>query len=43
MRAWELATDGGTIGDALVPFAVCIGLGIVFFLIGVLKFKRRFA
>lgn len=43
MRAWELATDGGSAGDLLVPFAVCIGLGVVFFLIGVIRFRRRFA
>jgi ABC-2 type transport system permease protein len=42
MRAWELAYGSGGIGDVLVPFAVCIGLGIVSFLVGVYRFKRRF-
>ena len=39
----EFASGGGSVGDVLVPFAVCIGLGVVFFLIGVYKFRRRFA
>jgi ABC-2 type transport system permease protein len=43
MRAWEVATGGGSAGDVLAPFAVCIGLGVVFFLIGVVRFRRRFA
>ena len=43
MRIWEIATDGGSVGDVLVPFGVCIGLGIAFFLIGVYRFRRRFA
>jgi hypothetical protein len=43
MRIWEIATDGGSVSAVLVPFGVCIGLGIVFFIVGVLKFRRRFA
>ena len=43
MRAWELAHGGGSAADVLVPFVVCIGLGIAFFIIGVLKFRNRFA
>lgn len=43
MRAWELASGGGSVGDVLVPFGVCIGLGVTFFLIGVYKFRKRFA
>jgi ABC-2 type transport system permease protein len=43
MRIWEITTDGGGVSDVLVPFGVCIGLGITFFLIGVYRFRRRFA
>jgi ABC-2 type transport system permease protein len=43
MRAWQLVMDGGGVGDILLPFAVMIALTVVFFLIGVLRFRKRLA
>ena len=43
MHAWRLTIDGGTAGDVLLPFAVMLVLGIAFFTIGVLRFRKRFA
>jgi ABC-2 type transport system permease protein len=43
MRAWQLAMDGGSTGDVLLPFAVMIVLTVGFFTIGVLRFRKRFA
>lgn len=42
MRAWRIVIDGGTAGDVLLPFAVMLVLGAVFFAIGVLRFRKRF-
>jgi len=43
MRAWQLVRDGGTVSDVLLPFAVMIALTVVFFSIGVLRFRKRLA
>jgi hypothetical protein len=43
MRAWQLAMDGGSVGDVLLPFAVMIVLAAGFFAVGVSRFRKRFA
>jgi hypothetical protein len=43
MRGWKLALAGGNVGDMLLPVAVTVGMGIVFFVVGALVFRRRFA
>jgi hypothetical protein len=43
MYGWELALQGGGAGDVLQPAAVMLGLGALFFGIGVVLFRRRFA
>lgn len=43
MRALRLVMEGGGVNDLLFPVAVMLILSVVFFLIGVLKFKKRFA
>jgi len=43
MHAWRLVMDGGGADDVLSPFAVMLVLSVVFFLIGVFKFRKRFA
>jgi len=41
--AWRLLLEGGGLSDVLFPVAVMLALGVGFFVIGVLKFKKRFA
>lgn len=43
MRALRLVMDGGGVDDVLLPVVVMLALSVVFFLIGVLKFRKRFA
>jgi len=43
MRGWKLALAGGGVGDMLLPVAVTLGMGIVFFVVGALVFRKRFA
>jgi ABC-2 type transport system permease protein len=43
MRAWTLALAGGNVADVLLPTVVMFALGAVFFTIGVLIFRKRFA
>jgi ABC-2 type transport system permease protein len=43
MRGWKLALAGGSAGDMLLPVAVTLGMGIVFFVVGALVFRKRFA
>jgi ABC-type Na+ efflux pump permease subunit len=43
MRALQLVMGGGGVDDALLPVVVMMALGIGFFLVGVFKFKKRFA
>lgn len=41
--AWQLLLDGGGTREILLPVAVMLALGAAFFVIGVLKFRNRFA
>jgi ABC-2 type transport system permease protein len=43
MYGWELAVDGAGVGRVLLPVAVMLGLGALFFGIGVIRFRKRFA
>jgi ABC-2 type transport system permease protein len=42
-RGWELALDGGSTGDVLLPVVVSLGIGVVCFVVGAFFFRRRFA
>lgn len=43
LYGWELALDGSSVGEVLVPVVVMTGLGALFFGVGVALFRRRFA
>jgi ABC-2 type transport system permease protein len=43
LRGWKMAMSGGGIGDVLVPALVTFGAGILFFAVGVVVLRRRFA
>ena len=43
LRGWKAALAGGGTGDVLLPVVVTLGMGIVFFFVGALVFRRRFA
>ena len=43
LRGWKAALAGGGVGDVLLPVVVTLGMGIVFFVIGALVFRKRFA
>ena len=43
VRAWRLLLDGAGFGEVLPTVAVMLAAGIVFFVVGVLKFRNRYA
>jgi ABC-2 type transport system permease protein len=43
VRAWRLLLEGAGVGDVHLTVAVMLAAGIVFFAIGVLKFRKRYA
>ena len=43
LRGWKLALAGARLGDVLLPVAVMLGMGLVFFVVGALVFRKRFA
>lgn len=43
LSGWKLAMAGASIGEVLVPAAVLLGMGVIFFVIGTMLFRRRFA
>jgi ABC-2 type transport system permease protein len=43
MRGWRLVMDGGGVVEVLPTVAVMLALGIAFFVLGVLRFRKRFA
>jgi len=43
LRAWKLALAGASAGEVALPVVVLLGMGAVFFAIGALRFRKRFA
>jgi ABC-2 type transport system permease protein len=43
VRGWRLLLEGSAIGDVLPTVAVMLAAGLVFFGIGVLRFRKRYA
>jgi ABC-type multidrug transport system permease subunit len=43
VRAWQMIQAGGGLGDVLVTLLVMLGLAAVFFTVGLLRFRKRFA
>jgi ABC-type multidrug transport system permease subunit len=43
MRCWKIALNGGTAGDVFSSFAVLASMGALFFVVGVVMFRKRFA
>jgi ABC-2 type transport system permease protein len=43
LHGWKLAMAGATIGELLVPTAMLLAMGVIFFVIGTMLFRRRFA
>ena len=43
VRAWRLLLDGGGFAEVLPTVAVMLAAGVAFFVIGVLKFRNRYA
>ncbi|HEC36018.1 MAG TPA: ABC transporter permease, partial [Anaerolineae bacterium] len=43
LRCWKAALAGASVGDVLLPVAVTLGMGLVFFIVGAFVFRKRFA
>jgi ABC-2 type transport system permease protein len=43
LRGWKLVLADGGVSDVLLPALVTLGMGIAFFAVGALVFRRRFA
>lgn len=43
VRGWRLLLEGGGVEDIWLTVAVMLVLGLVFFVVGVLKFRKRYA
>jgi len=43
VRAWQLIQAGGGVGDVLVTLLVMLALAAIFFTVGLLRFRKRFA
>ena len=43
LRGWKAVLAGGGLGEVLLPTLVTLGMGVVFFAVGALLFRRRFA
>ena len=43
VRGWQMIQAGGGVGDVLVTLLVMLGLAVVFFAVGLLRFRKRFA
>jgi ABC-type multidrug transport system permease subunit len=42
MHIWKLTLAGGSVGAILLPIFVLLILGVIFFAIGLMSFRRRF-
>ena len=43
LHLWQLVLNHASYAEILIPVAVLIGMGLVFFIIAVLRFQKRFA
>ena len=43
VRGWQLLLEGGGVQDVLTTVGVMLALGVAFFVIGVLRFRKRYA
>jgi len=43
LRGWKAVLAGGGLSEVLLPTLVTLGMGVVFFVVGALVFRRRFA
>ena len=43
IRGWKLALDGALPSEVLLPALVLTGMGLAFFAVGAVLFRRRFA
>lgn len=43
LAGWELALGGASAGEMLLPVAAMLGMGVLFFVAGVFRFRKRFA
>ena len=43
VRGWRLLLEGGAVGDVLLAVAVMLAAGVLFFAVGVLRFRKRYA
>lgn len=43
LHAWDLALEGASPGGVLAPVAALLGMGTLFFAVGAILFRRRFA
>jgi len=43
LRGWKATLAGGGVGDVLLPVAITLGMGTVFFAVGAALFRKRFA
>ncbi|HEY4721822.1 MAG TPA: ABC transporter permease [Anaerolineae bacterium] len=43
MRSWKLTLNGALPADVLLPVLVAVGVGVVLFSLGTLKFRKRYA
>ena len=43
VRGWQMIQAGGGVGDVLVTLLIMLGLAAIFFAVGLLRFRKRFA
>jgi ABC-type multidrug transport system permease subunit len=43
LHAWDLALEGASPAGVLGPVAALLGMGVLFFAVGAVLFRRRFA
>lgn len=43
IRGWKVVLNAQPLSDLLVPLIVCVLIGLILFIIGALRFKKRFA
>jgi len=43
IRGWKVVLNGQPLSELLIPLAVMLLMGVILFVIGALRFKKRFA